>query len=99
MVDVVEVFWNARPSLERLGIKPERVASDPRAGAVIDDVRSAVIGAFPGVPTLVRIAVRTANPEGELRVVRDGTDQPEGLDALGAIIEQAVNRHEAETET
>ncbi len=93
MTEIVEVFWNARPALERAGIRPEKVSSDPRAEALFDEVRRAIMGAFPGVPTLVRIAVRTVG-EGSagLRVVWAGMDEKDGLDGLLRVIDDAVNK-------
>lgn len=92
VTDVVEVYWNARTSLALVGIKPEKVAQDPRAEAFFGAVRLAVIAAFPGVPTLVRIAVKSGDPEADLRVMRGGAEQKDGLEALRDVIEQVVGQ-------
>jgi hypothetical protein len=92
VIDVVEVYWNARPCLARLGIKPERVALDPRGEHLFNEVRQAVMGAFPGVPTLVRIAVRKGAPDPDLRILRGGTEVHDGLDSLRVLIEEAAER-------
>lgn len=93
MTEIVEVFWNARPAMEWAGTGPEKVAGDPRAEALFDAVRRAVMGAFPGVPTLVRMAVRTVGEgSADLRVVWGGMDENEGLDGLMRVIDDAVDK-------
>jgi hypothetical protein len=47
MLDLVEVFWNARPHLQRLGIKVNANTLDPRADQLFADVRSEIGRPFP----------------------------------------------------
>ena len=83
MTQIVEIHWNAKPHLARLGVKVGSNALDPRAERLFDEVRSSVADAFPGCVTLVRIAVRTKNPEEDIRIVRNGA--PDGEADVGEI--------------
>jgi hypothetical protein len=89
LADIIEVFWNARPHLDRLRIKVGANALDPRAEQLFADVRAAAAAAFPEAVTLVRIAVRKA-PETDLRVRASGP-APD-LDPLRQAIDAAVVR-------
>jgi hypothetical protein len=68
MVQIVEVFWNARPHLARAGLRIDSGLLDPRAKALFNRVRSALADAFPGCVTLTRIITRK-QITGELRVL------------------------------
>ena len=94
MTDVVEVFWNARPHLERLGLNlnPKRRDIDPRGEQLLDEVRRSLVHAFPESATLVRIAVRTGVGQADLRVVRRGVEEPDRLDELRDLVDDAVGR-------
>ncbi|HEY8564618.1 MAG TPA: hypothetical protein VIL65_03885 [Beijerinckiaceae bacterium] len=93
MIDVVEVFWNARPCLERAGVKPNLLTHDARSGRLFDEVRRAVMDAFPGRPTLVRIAVRKSDRDDDgLRVKGNGATGSVDIDGLRRVIQQAVDR-------
>jgi hypothetical protein len=92
MTKIVEVFWNARPCLNRMSIKVGAGPLDPRAAQMFQEVRAAAASAFPGCVTLVRIAVRR-QPEMELRVVRRGDSECAGdLPQVQALIADVVDR-------
>jgi hypothetical protein len=90
-VDVVEVFWNAKPDLARLGLKYGS-ALDPRVERIFNEVRASVANAFPGCATLVRISVRKGGKDEEIRVLRHGCADEEDLEGLQVLIRQAVER-------
>ena len=93
MTQIVEIHWNAKPHLARLGVKVGSNALDPRAERLFDEVRSSVADAFPGCVTLVRIAVRTKNPEEDIRIMRNGTPDCEAdLAEIRARIAEAIER-------
>jgi hypothetical protein len=93
LTNIVEIHWNAKPHLTRLGVKVTSNALDPRAERLFDEVRASVADAFPGCVTLVRIAVRSANPEDDIRIVRHGADACEAdLAEIRSRIESAVER-------
>ena len=71
MVQIVEVFWNARPYLARAGLRVDSGLLDPRAETFFTRVRCALADAFPGCVTLTRISTRK-QITGELRVLRCG---------------------------
>jgi hypothetical protein len=91
-VDVIEVFWNAKPDLARLGLKYGSKL-DPRVERIFAEVRTSVADAFPGCATLVRIAVRKGGKvEEEIRIVRHGSEDRENVEGLQTLIRQAVER-------
>ncbi len=92
MIDVVEVFRNARPCLARAGIEPDKAGSDPRAAPLFEAVRHANVEAFPGTPTPVRIAARAVDPDAELQIVRADVEQLDGIDDLRLVTEQASHK-------
>jgi hypothetical protein len=95
MTNIVEVFWNARPHLNRMSIKVGAGPLDPRAAQLFQEVRAAAASAFPGCVTLVRIAVRR-QPETELRVVRrPDTEDAGDLRRVRALIAEVVGRFTA----
>lgn len=99
MANIVEIHWNAKPHLSRLGVKVSSNALDPRAERLFDEVRGSVADAFPGCVTLVRIAVRKAKAEEDIRIVRHGAAECEGdLLEIRSRIDQAVERVTAEAE-
>jgi hypothetical protein len=71
MVQIVEVFWNARPYLARAGLRVDSGLLDARAEALFNRVRSALVDALPECVTLTRIVTRKQITD-ELRVVRGG---------------------------
>ena len=99
MTQIVEIHWNAKPHLTRLGVKVGSNALDPRAERLFDEVRGSVADAFPGCVTLVRITVRAKNPAADTRIVRHGA--PDGdvdLASIRARITEAVERVTAASE-
>ncbi len=91
MVDFVEVFWNAAPSLQRLGIRVNAGSLDPRAERLFEEVRAAARDAYPDAVPLVRIAVRSKKGSTEeLRVMRSGQPDEAGVKRLHAALERAV---------
>ena len=96
MADIVEVFWNARPYLDRLGVKVGGGELDPRADRMFREVRASMAEAFPGRVTLVRIAVRAKDRDDTVRVVGCGTEADPNPSDLHVMIEQAVERATAE---
>jgi hypothetical protein len=91
VTEIVEVHWNARPHLARLGIKVGGAPLDPRADRLFTDIRQGAASLFPGCVTLVRIATRNKNPDAQLWVSRGGIKQ-EDVGPIEALIEQAVQR-------
>jgi hypothetical protein len=99
VANIVEIHWNAKPHLSRLGVKVSSNALDPRAERLFDAVRGSVADAFPGCVTLVRIAVRKAKAEDDIRIVRHGAGECEGdLLEIRTRIGQAVERVTAEAD-
>ena len=95
--DIVEIYWNARPHLERLGVNlRRRVGLDERGHKVLEEVRKSLVDAFPGTPVLVRFAVHGTPPAGDLRIIRQGVEQPQSLPEIRIAIEQAVRRTQPE---
>ncbi len=93
MTQIVEIHWNAKPHLSRLGVKVGSNALDPRAERLFDEVRGSVADAFPGCVTLVRIAVRKGSTEEDIRIVRHGSEQTDGdLIEIRTRIDRAVER-------
>jgi hypothetical protein len=95
--DIVEIHWNARPHLERLGVNLRRGGIDDRGKKLLDEVRKSLVGAFPGAPVLFRISVHTGASTDDLRVLRQGVEQPGCLHELRTAIEHVVQhaQHEA----
>lgn len=93
MLDIVEVFWNARPHLQRLGIKVGANTLDPRADQLFADVRLEIGKAFPGAVALVRISTRGKDVTADLRMVR-GKAEIEGpeLETVRTLINEAIDR-------
>jgi hypothetical protein len=91
VTEIVEVHWNARPHLARLGLKVSGASLDPRADRLFREIREGAAILFPGCVTLVRIATRNKNPNLHLRVSRAGIEQ-EDVGAIETIITQAVCR-------
>ena len=89
--NVVEVFWNAKPDLSRLGLKYGSTL-DPRVERIFSEVRASVADAFPGCATLLRIAVRKGGKAEEVRIFRHGSAEAEDLQGLQTLIQQAVER-------
>ncbi len=99
MTQIVEIHWNAKPHLTRLGVKVGSNALDPRAERLFDEVRGSVADAFPGCVTLVRITVRAKNPDEDIRIVRHGAPDGEvDLASIRARITEAVERVTAAAE-
>jgi hypothetical protein len=94
MVEIVEIFWNASSALQRLGIKFGAGALDPRAERLFESVREGARDAYPGAVPLVRIAVRRGKGGEELRVLRRGQPDPDGMKRLRAVVARAL--HEVE---
>ncbi len=97
MTDIVEIHWNARPHLARLGIKVGSGPLDPRAEGLFSEIRESVVPLFPGCVTLLRIAVRRGGSESSLRINRRGTDQEHELAAVQALVDSAVARASTES--
>lgn len=92
--DIVEIYWNARPHLERLGVNLRRSAIDDRGQHLLEEVRKSLVEVFPRTPVLVRFAVHGKPPANDLRVLRRGIEQSGSIDEVRAVIEHAL--HEAE---
>jgi hypothetical protein len=100
MTDIVEIHWNARPHLARLGIKVGSGPLDPRAKDLFAEIRESVVPLFPGCVTLLRIAVRRGSTDESLRIDRRGAEQDQGheLEAVQALVDSAVARALAPSE-
>lgn len=94
--DIVEIYWNARPHLERLGINLRRSGIDERGQQILEEVRKSLVGMFPGTPVLVRFAVHAKAPVNDLRVLRQGIEQPVCVDEVRAAIEHTLRQAECE---
>jgi hypothetical protein len=94
--DIVEIYWNARPHLERLGVNLRRSGIDERGQHLLEDVRKSLVEVFPGIPVLVRIVVHAKAPANDLRVLRRGIEQSGCLDEVRAAINQALQQAECE---
>jgi hypothetical protein len=94
--DIVEIFWNARPHLEWLGVNLRRSGIDDRGQHLLEEVRKNLAEVFPGVPVLVRIAVHAKAPPNGLRVLRRGIEQPGCIEDVRAAIEQTLQQAEFE---
>ncbi|WP_262031290.1 hypothetical protein [Microvirga sp. Mcv34] len=94
--DIVEIYWNARPHLERLGVNLRRSGIDDRGQHLLEEVRKSLVEVFPGTPVLVRFAVHSKVPTDDLRVLRRGAEQPGCLDEVRAAIDQALLQAECE---
>jgi hypothetical protein len=96
ITDIVEIYWNARPHLERLGVNLRRSGIDDRGQHLLEKVRKSLVEVFPGTPVLVRFAVHAKAPVNDLRVLRQGIEQPACVDEVRAAIEYALQQAERE---
>lgn len=94
--DIIEIYWNARPHLERLGVNLRRSGIDDRGQHFLEVVRKNLVQAFPGTPVLVRFAVHAKVPVNDLRVLRQGIEQPASVDEVRTVIEHALQKVEYE---
>ena len=94
--DIVEIHWNARPHLERLGVNLRRGGIDERGKRLLEEVRGRLAAAFPGSPVLFRISVHRGVPTDDLRVLRQGVEQPDCLYELRTAIDHAVQHAQRE---
>jgi alpha-D-ribose 1-methylphosphonate 5-phosphate C-P lyase len=94
--DIVEIYWNARPHLERLGVNLRRSEIDDRGQHLLEEVRKSLVKVFPGSPVLVRFAVHAKAPVNDLRVLRQGSEQPTCVAEVRAAIEHALQQAECE---
>lgn len=92
----MEIYWNARPHLERLGVNLRRSGIDDRGQQLLEEVRKSLVEVFPGTPVLVRFAVHTKAPANDLRVLRRGIEQTGDIEAVRAAIEQTLQQAECE---
>lgn len=90
--DIVEIYWNARPHLDRLGVNLRRGGIDDRGQHLLEEVRMSLVEVFPGTAVLVRFTVHAKPSVNDLRVLRQGTERPECLDEVRAAIEQALQQ-------
>ena len=91
MQDIVEVHWNARPHLQRLGIKVGSGDLNPRAEKLFDEIRGSASKIFPGAVAIVRIATRNKTAGTDLRITRCGQDLSEHeIEAMRTLIDQAI---------
>lgn len=94
--DIVEIHWNARPHLERLGVNLRRSGIDDRGQHLLEEVRKSLVEVFPGVPVLMRFAAHPKAPASDLRVLRRGIEQPDRVDEVRAVIEHSLQQAECE---
>lgn len=94
--DIVEIYWNARPHLERLGVNLRRSGIDDKGQHLLEEVRKGLVEVFPGAPVLTRFAVHAKAPASDLRVLRRGIEQPECVDEVRAVIEHSLQQAECE---
>ena len=94
--DIVEIHWNARPHLERLGINLRRGDIDERGQRLLEQVRKGLVDAFPGSPVLLRIAVHAKTPVSGLRVLRRGVESSDCIEKVRVSIEHVIRCAEHE---
>jgi hypothetical protein len=94
--DIVEIYWNARPCLERAGVNLRRGGIDDKGQKLLGEVRKSLVASFPDSAVLVRFAVHTKAPTDDLRVMRRGVEQSDCLDDLCAAIELAIQHAQCE---
>jgi hypothetical protein len=91
MTQIIEVFWNAQPHLHRLKIRVRGGPLNPVAERLFNDIRKGIAATFPSDATLVRIATRKADPDANIRVVRNGEAESAKVHAsVASIIERSV---------
>jgi hypothetical protein len=95
MTDIIEIHWNARLHLARLGIKVKAAPLDPRVADLFSEIRNGAADLFPDCVTLVRISIRNGDPDAPLRIARAGADTQTGLEAMRALVDNALARAEA----
>ena len=88
--DIVEIDWNARPDLERMGVNLRRGGIDDRGRKLLEQVRRSLPQASPCSPILERITVHAKAPTDDLRVIRRGVEQSDCLGELRMAIEHAI---------
>jgi len=95
--DIVEIYWNARPHLERLGVNlRRRTGIDEKGQRLLEEVRKSLVAAFPRTPVLVRFAVQGTPSEADLRVIRPGIEQPHSVRGLLTAMVRAIRRTQLE---
>jgi hypothetical protein len=87
--DVGEIYWNARPHLERLGVSLKRGGTDDKGQQL---VRQSLAVAFPGTRALVRLVTHAKAHLDGLRVLRQGVEPLHCLSDVRVAIEQALLR-------
>jgi hypothetical protein len=90
--DIIEIYWNARPDLERRGVNLRRGGIDDRGQHFLEEVRKKLVDAFPGTPVLMRIVVHAKAPTDDLRILRRGIEQPGCIAELRATIADALQQ-------
>lgn len=90
-MDIIEVFWDARPALRAMNAKVGGGDLSDDVQALFADVRAAVGAALPGAVILTRIVTHVKAPAEGLRMKRGGA--PAGdleLAEVAAAIDAAV---------
>lgn len=94
--DIVEIYWNARPFLERAGANLRRGGIDDKGQKLLGEVRKSLVAFFPDSAVLVRFAVHAKVPTDDLRVMRRDVQQSDCLDGVRATIELALQHAQCE---
>jgi hypothetical protein len=94
--DIVEIYWNARPCLERAGANLRRGGIDDKGKKLLGEVRKSLVASFPDSAVLVRFAVHAKAPTDDLRIVRRGVEQSDCLKGVRATIEIALQHAQCE---
>ncbi|MBD2750103.1 hypothetical protein IC232_25890 [Microvirga sp. BT688] len=93
---IVEIYWNARPCLERAGANLRRGGIDDKGQKLLGEVRKSLVASFPDSAVLVRFAVHAKARADDLRVMRRGVEQSNCLDGVRATIELAIQHTQCE---
>ncbi len=94
--EIVEIYWNARPCLERAGANLRRGGIDVKGQKLLSEVRKSLVASFPDSAVLVRFAVHAKAPTDDLRVLRRGVPQSDCLDGVRAAVELALQHAQCE---
>ena len=88
--NIVQIYWNAHPCLERAGANLRRGGIDDKGQKLLINVRKSLVACFRDSAVLVRFAVRAKVPPDDLRVVRRRVEKSDCLDEVRATIELAI---------
>ncbi|MCP8938313.1 hypothetical protein NK718_07285 [Alsobacter sp. SYSU M60028] len=93
-MDIVEVFWDARPALRAINAKVGGGDLSEDVQALFAVARGAVAEALPGAVALTRIVTHPKATDEGVRVRRNGAAvPPEEAEAVARAVHDAVDAH------